>query len=345
MKKTILSLAVITASIFASCSKDSDVATPSMPSTVDPAGGSVISLTLTGDPTSQISASRADSDTVLAEEWESELSSLTIFAFDNSDNLLVRRDLSDTEVSSKTVSFALPKSAASTTCTFYAVANIDTSSAVSKSTLLGLIDGDASDYNGSYSSVTGGAMRDDGFVMSGYTTMDVGAENTTTKVGITIKRTVAKVALELSTSDTFKASYPTATLTYKSATISKAATQSPIISSVLSTGAMTYTHTQSNATPNYLFYIYENGDLASGSRVMLEVVTTFDADGSSSTTADQSEVIYSIELSGDGAGAISRNGLYNVVATINGLVGQDCEVTISVADWETPVTQNINLGM
>ncbi|MEF2792774.1 MAG: DUF4906 domain-containing protein, partial [Alistipes dispar] len=33
-----------------------------------------------------------------------------------------------------------------------------------------------------------------------------------------------------------------------------------------------------------------------------------------------------------------------VSANISGLVGQDCEVSITVADWETPVTQNVDLG-
>ncbi len=309
-----------------------------MPDSADPAGGSVVTLTLADETTT-----RAASAT--AEKWENSLSLLTIFAFDESDNLLVKRNFNTTELGEKSASFALPKSTAGTDCSFYAVANIYASGINSKDALIAMLENSAASYNGTYAEVTGGAMREGGFVMSGSTTKEIGAVNTATKVAITIKRTVAKVALELSTSDSFKASYPTATLTFKSASISKAASQTPVISSALSTGAMTYTHTQSNATPNYLFYIYENGDLASGSRVMLEVVTTFDADGNAETTADQSEVVYSIELSGDGAGAISRNGFYNVVATINGLVGQDCEVTISVADWETPVTQNVNLGM
>ena len=335
-------MAVISATIFASCSKDSDVATPSVPTTSDPMGYSMVSVSLADGSTTRADT---DTDTALAETWENTLYTLAIFAFDSGDNLLVRRDLSSTEVKNMEVSFALPKSSANTDCTFYAVANIDASSVTSKETLLTLIESDASAYNGKYSDVTTGAQRSLGFVMSGSTTKTIGAVNSTTAVAIEIKRTVAKVALELATSSTFKASYPTATLTFKSATISKAATQTAVISGDLATGAMTYTHTQSDSDSAYLFYIYENGDLASGSRVTLDVVATFDADGSESTTADQSEVTYSIELSGDGAGAISRNGFYNVNATINGLVGQDCDVKISVADWETPTTQTVNLGM
>ncbi|MFR9622510.1 MAG: DUF4906 domain-containing protein, partial [Rikenellaceae bacterium] len=172
---------------------------------------------------------------------------------------------------------------------------------------------------------------------------NVGAANTT-NVGITIKRTVAKVVLDLTLGSSFTASYPTASLTFNSATISKAATQTPVVSSVLSTGSMVYTHTQSTTDGENIFYIYENDDLASGERVLMEINATFDADGDSDTTADQSEIIYSVELSGDGAGAFTRNGFYTLSATINGLVGQDCVVSISVADWETPVSQSVSLG-
>ncbi|MFI3306777.1 MAG: fimbrial protein [Rikenellaceae bacterium] len=339
MKKTILSMAVISASILASCSQDSAFVSP-VPSTdaTTPNGNTNISITLTDDSTR---ATVSES----AEEWENDLTSLTIYAFDNSENLLVRRDLSKTERDSKEVSFALPKSVAGSSCDFYAVANVDTSSATTKDALLAIIESDAAAYNGTFAEVTSKSVRDDGFIMSGVTTQNVGAENTTTSVGITIKRTVAKVVLDLTLGSSFAASYPTASLTFNSATISKAATQTPVVSSVLSTGSMVYTHSQSTTDGENIFYIYENGDLASGERVLMEINATFDADGSSATIDDQSEIIYSVELSGDGEGAFTRNGFYTLAATINGLVGQDCAVLISVADWETPVSQSVNLGM
>ena len=55
-------------------------------------------------------------------------------------------------------------------------------------------------------------------------------------------------------------------------------------------------------------------------------------------------MIYSIELTGKAAGQILRNGYYRVAANITGLVGQDCQVSVTVADWETPVTQSVDLG-
>lgn len=95
---------------------------------------------------------------------------------------------------------------------------------------------------------------------------------------------------------------------------------------------------------NNLFYIFENGTLAEASRVALEITATYDADGNASTTADRMEVVYTIPLTGKAGGEIARNGYYRVAANITGLVGQDCQVSVSVAEWESPVTQSVDLG-
>lgn len=39
-----------------------------------------------------------------------------------------------------------------------------------------------------------------------------------------------------------------------------------------------------------------------------------------------------------------RNGYYRIEAAITGLVGSEVGLTITVADWESPVTQQIDLG-
>ena len=113
-------------------------------------------------------------------------------------------------------------------------------------------------------------------------------------------------------------------------------------------GAMNFSHTQTPASAsgkmNSLFYIFENGTLTAGNRIPLEINATYDSDGNTSTTDDRSEVTYSVELTGKAAGEILRNGYYRIAANITGLVGQDCVVSVSVADWETPVTQSVELG-
>ena len=247
----------------------------------------------------------------------------------------------------KSAPFSLPKSAAGTECSFYAVANYDASLAKTRAALTALVENSAATYNGTFAEVSTAAKRSGGFVMSGSTTKTVGAVNTTTNIGITLKRTVAKVALQTTIDPSFSQKYG-GSLTVNSVKLSKAASQSLVVAGTPTPGAMTFSHTQTPAAAsgkyNALFYCFENGSLTAGNRVLLEINATYDLDGSASTADDRSEVTYSVELTGKAAGEILRNGYYRVAANITGLVGQDCAVSVTVADWETPVTQNVDLG-
>lgn len=342
MKKILFAATALAAALFASCDKDNDTINPALPETSD---GARIAITLTGADEAD---TRAFFDaSAKAESWESSLSSLSVFAFDKAGTLILRRDFTSSELTAKSATFALPKSTAGTECSFYAVANYDASAAKTKAALTSMLEKSAGDYNGTFAEVSSKAKRSGGFVMSGSATKTVGAVNTTTDIAITIKRTVAKVALQTTIDPTFSEKYG-GTLTINSVKLSKAASQSLVIAGTPTPGAMTYTHTQTPASAsgkmNNLFYIFENAALTAGNRVLLEINATYDLDGSDATTDDRSEVVYSVELTGKSAGDILRNGYYRVTANISGLVGQDCEVSITVADWETPVTQNVDLG-
>ena len=342
MKKILFAAAAIAAALFASCDKDNDTINPALPETSD---GARIAITLTGADEAD---TRAFFDTsAKAEAWESALSSLSVFAFDNSGALIIRRDFTSSELASKSATFALPKSAAGTECSFYAVANYDASSAKTRAALTVLVEKSAADYNGTFAEVSSAAKRSGGFVMSGMKSQTVGAVNSTTNVGITLKRTVAKVALQTTIAPAFSEKYG-GSLTINSVKLSKAASQSTVIAGTPTPGAMSYTHTQTPASAsgkyNALFYLFENAALAAGNRVLLEINATYDMDGSDTTTDDRSEVTYSVELTGKAAGDIQRNGYYRIAANITGLVGQDCIVSVTVADWETPVTQTVELG-
>ena len=341
MKKILFAAAAMAAALFASCDKESETLNPTTPGAVE---GAQVTLTLAGAD----EQTRAFFDnTAKAEAWESSLSSLSVFAFDKAGTLILRRDFTSAELTAKSATFALPKSTAGTECSFYAVANYDASSAKTKSALTSMLEKSAGDYNGTFAEVSTKAKRSGGFVMSGSTTKTVGVVNTITDIAITIKRTVAKVAMQTTIDPTFSQKYG-GTLTINSVKLSKAASQSLLIAGTPTPGAMSYTHTQTPAsasgTQNNLFYLFENGTLTVGNRVLLEINATYDMDGNASTSDDRSEVTYSIELTGKSAGEILRNGYYRIAANITGLVGQDCTVSVTVADWEMPVTQNVDLG-
>ena len=342
MKKILFAAAAMAAALFASCDKNDETINSVIPEAAD---GARIAITLIGAGDTE---TRAFFDTTAkAEAWESSLSTLSVFAFDKGGTLIVRRDFTAAELASKSATFALPKSTAGTECLFYAVANYDASSAKTRAALTALVENSAVTYNGTFAEVSTKAKRSGGFVMSGSVTKTVGAVNTTTSVGITLKRTVAKVAVQTTVDPSFANKY-SGTLAINSVKLSKAASQSLVVAGTPTPGAMTFSHTQTPAAAsgkcNALFYCFENGALAAGSRVLLEINATYDPDGNASTPDDRSEVTYSIELTGKAAGEILRNGYYRIAANITGLVGQDCAVTITVADWETPVTQNVELG-
>ena len=149
------------------------------------------------------------------------MSSLSIFVFDNADNFVIRRDLTSSELAAKSATFSLPKSLASTPCSFYAIANYDASSAKTRAALTALVEKSAADYNGTFAEVSTAAKRSGGFVMSGMKSQTVGAVNSTTNVGITLKRTVAKVALQTTIDPSFADKYA-GTLTINSVKLSKA---------------------------------------------------------------------------------------------------------------------------
>lgn len=334
--KKILFAALAAVTLF-SCDKED---APKINATND---GALVSMTFTDE-----SSTRAFfTETATAEAWEKSLSSLSVYVFSAKGDLITQREFAPAELTARTATFALPHATAGTTCDFYAVANMPLSGIATKSALLSKLESTAADYNGSFAEVSTKAKRSAGFVMSAVTSKAI-AQGQTTSVALTLKRTVAKVAVQTSIDPTFAAKY-SGTLTVTNAKIVRAASQSPIIAPVTPTpGAMTFTHTQAAAAASgkyqNLFYIFENGVLPEASRVTLEITATYDADGNSSTTADRMPIVYSVPITGKAQGEIVRNGYYRIAANLTGLVGEDCQVSVTVADWEGPVTQNVELG-
>ncbi len=124
MKKILFAAAAMAAALFASCDNADETTDPVIP---EAANGARIAITLTGADDADTRAFFDSS--AKAETWESSLSTLSVFAFDNADNLIVRRDFTSSELAAKSATFSLPKSAAGTECSFYAVANYDASAA------------------------------------------------------------------------------------------------------------------------------------------------------------------------------------------------------------------------
>ena len=277
------------------------------------------------------------SATAEAETWEKTLNTVTMFVFD---------PFSAAELSAKKATFALPNAVPGTVCEFYAVANLDVANVGDKTTLTALLERDAASYNGTFAEVSTKAIRTGGFVMSGMATETIAA-GSTTDVAITLKRTVAKVAVQVTPSPRFGSLYQGA-VRINSITLSNGATQTPVFQSDYNPGAFNFSATQASdaASGKYrnLFYLFECPARNVGNRVKAIIHATYDMDGDFSTAAGQSSMTYEVELDGTSGGEIRRNGYYRVDITINGLSGHDASLTITPAEWELPVTQTVELG-
>ncbi len=338
MKQLFLA-AIAAVAFFSSCEKGDEI----FDGIETPVEASVVNLSFTDhDPTTKAFFSSS----AAAEVWEKQLTNVTIFAFEENGDFVLRREFDAEEIAAKRSSFALPGISAGDVCRFYVVANIDIDMGViSESALLSAIEGSAVLYNDSFTEVTKRAKRTDGFVMSGKKSITI--VNGTTNITTTIKRTVAKIALQISKSDEFDELY-SGDVFVNNVTISRAASQSRVIApSTPATGAMNFSHNQtSNVSGRYfqnLFYIFENGPISD--RVLLTINAIYDRDGNFATTTDQAPMTYTLSLNGsDGSGSILRNGYYRVAVSLNGVTGADATMSITVADWESPKTQDVELG-
>ncbi len=343
MKKTIFSMAVCASALFASCSKDNESINNSI---IDPAEGSVVTLSFVdkGNTTRGF----FDNDAA-AEDWERELNSVTIFAFDAGDDLIVRRDFSTAEMTAKKSTFALPGTSAGDAVYVVVVANCDIPLAVSTSTALqSIINSNLTEYNGTFLEVSASAKRTDGFVMTAQN--DVTVSEGTTTINATLERTVAKVAVEMALADNFSDRY-SGDMLIRSVEVSNTPTLTTLHSSFNFDNAPSrdYKHLQSTniASEKFqnLFYIYESTAPTSDSeKVLLTVEATYDMDGDFSTTGDQTPLTYTIPLEDNNIPKIDRNNYYRINGTISGLSGSDAEINITVSDWETVTNKDITLG-
>lgn len=344
MKKNIFICAAIMAAMVAtSCDKEENAGAG------NPLGeeGQQISLAFENAATSDSSTRAFGAGTT--EAWEKSISSATVLVFNSEGAIKFRRDLSTSEITNAPttpVSLVVPDIRVGENASFVVVANRTVPQSVTTmDQLLAETDSDIASYNDTFSNVTSKAMRSGGFVMSGQTQAQI--VEGTTRVSVTLRRTVAKVEVAMAASAAFKSKYGNATITVNKVTLSRGAQASFLMDRSATSYAGqgdAFTTEQASTSGHNLFYIFEKAGAGEGNRVLLTIDATYDIDGSAATTADQVPVTYEVELTGAGGGKIQRNGSYFVNGTIDGLTGNDITLTVTVAPWETLQTQEVNLG-
>lgn len=330
-----------------SCSDDDD-RVPN-PGTCDGSGNLAISFSNDDFQT------RAFSDSI-ATPAEKLVNTAKIFIFRQNDgSKLFERDLTSSEISSigsNPVNVSVPGMQVSTPYLFYMIINKGDMSATSLSNLQSLNETDITTYNGTWASVADGNStpnRPGGFVMTGNVTQSSPSDLTQTQnVSFIMKRITAKLDIKTTIDPNYFGAGKKylGTIVVDSAKILKTQGSTPLIlgTPTTITGSTTLGKQASYAaTANSLyenrFYIFENGTLNAGSRIQLALYATYTNNGISTP------VIYNTELAGSSNnGIFIRNGAYNINANLQGLTGASLSVTITLNNWETVVTQNINLG-
>lgn len=287
-----------------------------------------------------------------AEEWEKTLNNISVFVFTASDGKLVlRRDMTAAELSTGKVNFSLPWSAADKSLRFYAVANYAvTTPNVSEVALKALLDADCGAYNGTVDEVFMKVKRAEGFTMSAVSEVEFsGGANSVTTVEMTLRRTVAKVAMRVRVDEGFGQRYGGAAIRVTGVTVLNAEKTTTVIApETVGAGVRDFTFTQTpNVEGDYyqsLFYLYENGQRSADEYVTLKIEALFDADGNLLTTDDQSVVEYRVRLNHADNGIVKRNSYYRIDASLQGLDGHEIEAVIRVADWDGPIEQTEKFG-
>ena len=346
MKKMFLAAAAALA-MLASCSKDAD-------EIADTAKGGVVKITLT-DKTPAMTRAFFGT-TAAAESWEKKIGSLTLFVFDGSDRAVLQRRFSAAEISGQAATIPVPDAKPGELYKFYVVANSGNPANVADLTeLRSSTESEAASYNGTFDEVTTKAVRSGGFTMTG-SMKAIAQAGQTTDVQIGIERLVAKIAVQTATDSKFAAAYP-GRVKIASATVSRAASSTPYFNETQHSGgvenraAVVHNFSQTQASKEQsgkyanLFYVYGSENSNPAENVLLTLEGVYDNDGDFATTADQIPISYEVELNGDSGKAISRNTYRRVSVNISGLTGADVAVTITPADWEGPINQEVNLGM
>lgn len=254
----------------------------------------------------------------VAETWEKKINTAAIYIFNPAGKTVRAYTLTTAQITAintgtnRIINMVIPGNLA--TCDVYFVANTTPSASITtKTAFLTSFEQDITYYNGVYADVTTKALRTNGFVLTGKQDGVVLNASQTTAVGITLRRIVAKIAIDIS----FTAVLNLGTLTLNNVTLTNSSPYSnlfPLNSANAGGSAFTLSQIPApNGTNKYraFFYIYENDARAS------TAAPTINISGSGMILIISTPFSYRIPLSGDlsgstATGKITRNTVYYI---------------------------------
>ncbi len=345
MKKTMI--AAITAAFAAlaiSCDKRIE--------TVPPLPGEGLPVHLTFGSADNFTRAFFD-NTVPAERWEKMISKLSVYIHDADGKQVMRKHFSREEISAMHTDFVVPDIMAGKTLTFYAVANMPPQSDIIPDDVTTLSTESLYDYTVYYGIAATRAARDDGFAMTGRMTATIHTDGTVTPVSIVLKRTVAKIFVQIDIDPTFSQRHRGGIVWVQGITVESKAIGSALFFNDYAfrhaDHSATYTYSQMSSSSMYipgarysaLFYVYEQGPPTYGpdEKVRLKIKTQYSQDPN--WVSDRIEHDFIVELEGSGGGEIRRNGYYHIHGMITDFDALHTRSAVMASDWEVPATADL----
>ncbi len=337
MKKILV--VAFAAAMFCSCAKESDsVKVP------EPDGVPVV-ITF-GDS----NFSRAfNANSPAAEPWEKKVTSLYVQIFGPDGENIMRQSFSTGEVAALKGKVYLPVEAVGKTCRVYVIANYTplyyptedrflTNTITETEYLL--------PQNGRFPVVTTSSRRAEGFVMTGSADALILTEGNVTQISISLKRIVAKIAIEITIDPAFAASLRPGYITVTAGGFGNIKRWSYLLPGQQGPDywrTMYVTQPSENfkaTTQQFLIYIYEQGPFYNLSDYPeLHISGFYYADGNIEGNWFIHD--YVVPLQGQGNGTFRRNGYYRLKGTIAGFDHLEIQSTIEVDEWEMPHTEDV----
>lgn len=291
------------------------------------------------------------------ETWEKELFSVEVFAFQNGE-LLLRHRLTDEELAARKVTLALPRQDDMDWAYFpiklYFVANYAAPEVYYEGTLEELTDDAPALYNCPGEALSPGAKWASGFTMTALHELNSRSPEAL-KIHVTLKRTVAKIAVRATVDPAFTANYQGGTLEITGASVVRTASDGLLFNGwgYELYSARNFTHTVtavgSGAVKEFVFYICPNDKLnhwgyTDPNSPALIVEGIFDEDGNPATISDRHEIRYQVFLNEEGGCLIGRNQVYKYDLRLIGLEGAQVQTSYQIQNWLDPETMEAEAG-
>lgn len=270
------------------------------------------------------------------ELWEEELNSITCYIFrDGMNHIVAIHKFSPSEIATMKATFVLPNFTPDFVYHCYVIANaeIDINNMDDLNSLL--LD-DIWSYNGTFSEISKGSLREGGFVLSGFSNITSPTEDRHIDLTVSISRIVSKYAIKVSIAEEFDLQYP-GLFSIDSVILTNTSDYSPLLEPT--SFWPSYNGFSPSQVPNIegidrhcLFYIFENGKRNEGEEVTLNIYATYDLDHNLITTTDRQSLVYKIAITQNG-GSLLRNTYYKHTVTIIGLKTDEFLASFAVVPW------------